>query len=187
MFGVAMKINEQWNTFSEKKRSFKEYRFSDDESSPIERGEMLAWIEHLYESWGWDLYENCGLDHALDAMRVALQDPEIIFSKINISEEHKNQLLETLRRKLGVVQFKIRVDFSVTSTGCDGIETIREAMLTAKHEVNDETWNLEFKIISSPRYKVEVITNNRQEGEAKLKQALIVIKRVMKANNGTFR
>ena len=83
--------------------------------------------------------------------------------------------------------FKIRVDFSVTCTGYDGIEAIREALLTAKHEVNDEIWNLEFKMIAPPHYKVEVITHNRHEGEAKLKQALLVIKRVMKANNGTFR
>ena len=42
-------------------------------------------------------------------------------------------------------------------------------------------------MIAPPHYKVEVITHNRHEGEAKLKQALLVIKRVMKANNGTFR
>jgi translation initiation factor 2 subunit 1 len=29
-------------------------------------------IELLYEYWGWDMYENCGFDHALDAMRVAM-------------------------------------------------------------------------------------------------------------------
>jgi len=30
-------------------------------------------IEELYEAWGWDMYEKCGLEHALDAMRVAMQ------------------------------------------------------------------------------------------------------------------
>ena len=29
--------------------------------------------EQLYEQWGWDLYDNCGFEHALDAMRVAMQ------------------------------------------------------------------------------------------------------------------
>ena len=28
--------------------------------------------EQLYEAWGWDLYERCGFEHALDAMRVAM-------------------------------------------------------------------------------------------------------------------
>lgn len=29
-------------------------------------------IEELYESWGWDLYDMSGFEHALDALRVAL-------------------------------------------------------------------------------------------------------------------
>jgi len=96
-------------------------------------------------------------------------------------------LLATLRRKLTVNPFKIRVDFSLTCTNYDGVEAIREALLTAKHEVNDGVWNLEFKMIAPPHYKCEVVTLNRIEGEAKLKEALAVIKRVIKANGGAFR
>ena len=66
--------------------------------------------------------------------------PEVVFSKIEISDEHKEVLLATLARKLTVNPFKIRVDFSLTCTVYDGVEAIREALLTAKHEVNDETW-----------------------------------------------
>jgi len=144
-------------------------------------------IESLYEAWGWDMQENCGFDHALDAMRVAMQDPDVVFSKINIPPDHREKLIATLQRKLTMNPFKIRVDFSLTCTGYDGIEAIREALLTAKHEVNDEIWNLEFKMIAPPHYKCEVITHNRSEGEQKLKQALTTIKRVIKANKGTFR
>lgn len=115
------------------------------------------------------------------------RDPDMVFQHLTISDEHKEKLLATLHRKLTVNPFKIRVDFSLTCTGYDGIEAIREALLTAKHEVNDETWNLEFKMIAPPHYKCEVVTHNRNEGEAKLKQALAVVKRVMKANKGAFK
>ena len=50
-------------------------------------------IESLYEAWGWDLYDKCGFEHALDALRVALQDPDIVFSKINISDDVKEKLI----------------------------------------------------------------------------------------------
>jgi len=93
----------------------------------------------------------------------------LIFSKININDEHKEMLLATLRRKLTLNPLKIRVDFCLTCTNYNGVEAIREALLTAKHEVNDETWNIEFKMIAPPHYKCEVITHNRIEGEAKLK------------------
>ena len=133
------------------------------------------------------MYESCGFEHAYDAMRVSMQDPDAVFSKINISDEHKEMLLATLQRKLTVNPFKIRVLFTLTCTGYDGVEAIKDALLTAKHEVNDETWNLEFKMIAPPHYQCEVVTHNRNEGEEKLKQALTTIKRVMKANNGTFK
>ena len=97
------------------------------------------------------------------------REPDLIFSKINISDEHKEILLATLRRKLTLNPLKIRVDFSLTCTNYDGVEAIREALLTAKHVVNDETWNLEFKMIAPPHYKCEVVTLNRIKGEAKLK------------------
>lgn len=115
------------------------------------------------------------------------RDPEVVFSKINISDEHKEKLLATLHRKLTVNPFKIRVDFSLTCTGYDGVEAIREALLTAKHEVNDEIWQLEFKMIAPPHYKCEVVTHNRNAGEEKLTDALAIIKRVIKENGGAFK
>ena len=51
---------------------------------------------------------------------------------------------------------KIRVEFALTCTQLDGIDIIKEALLTAKHTVNDENWKVEFKIIAPPNYKVEV-------------------------------
>ena len=95
--------------------------------------------------------------------------------------------MDTLKRKMTMNPFKIRVDFALSFTGYDGIEAIREALLTAKHEVNDATWNLEFKMIAPPHYKCEVLTLNRAEGEAKLTQALVAIKRVMKEKGGIFK
>ena len=82
---------------------------------------------------------------------------------------------------------KIRVDFALTCTSYDGIEVIREAMLTAKHAVNVGEWHVEFKMIAPPIYKCEVSTYSRAEGEAKLKEAMAIIKRVMKENQGHFK
>lgn len=82
---------------------------------------------------------------------------------------------------------KIRADFALTCTRFEGIDVIKEALLTAKAKVNDETWKVEFKMIAPPYYKCEVITHQRAEGEAKLRQALEIIEEVMKANKGKFK
>ena len=81
---------------------------------------------------------------------------------------------------------KIRATFKLTSTATDGIDIIKEALLTAKHALNDDKWKLEFKMYASPLYRVEVTTQARAQGEEKIKAALKIIKRVMKERDGKF-
>lgn len=106
---------------------------------------------------------------------------------MDISPEHQAVLLETIRAKMASNPLKIRVDFALTCTSFEGVEVIKEALLTAKHQVNDETWNLDFKMIAPPNYKCEVQTHSRAEGEQKLKEALVIIRDVMKKKGGHFK
>lgn len=84
--------------------------------------------------------------------------------------------MNTIRRKMTANPLKIRVDFSLTCTSFHGVDIIKEALLTAKNAINDENWNVEFKLIAPPNYKCEVLAHSRQEGEAKLTEALRIIK-----------
>jgi translation initiation factor 2 alpha subunit (eIF-2alpha) len=56
-------------------------------------------------------------------------------------------LLETIRRKMASNPLKIRVDFALTCTSFEGVDVIKEALLTAKHHVNVGEWKLDFKMI----------------------------------------
>ena len=93
------------------------------------------------------------------------RNPELILPKLNISEEHKSALMETLSRKMPQNPIKIRADCKLTCTTSDGIDVIKEALLTAKHALNDDKWKLEFKMHASPIYRVEVTTLSRGQGE----------------------
>ena len=114
-------------------------------------------------------------------------DPEAVFSKVNISPEIQAVLLETIRRKMTSNPLKIRVDFALTCTSFEGVDVIKEALLTAKHAVCDEQWKVEFKMIAPPIYKCELQTFSKAEGEAKLHEALSIIKAVMKKKGGHFK
>lgn len=142
-------------------------------------------LEKIYDLWCWDLYDIFG--HAYDAFRIAVSEPETVFSRINIPQEHQDILLETIKRKIASNPIKIRIDFALTCYSYDGIDVIRLALLTAKHKINDADWNLEFRLIAPPNYRVEVQTHNKAEGEAKLLDALKVIKQVIKKNGGHFK
>lgn len=106
--------------------------------------------------------------------------------KIEISPEHEEVLKATLRRKMPLNPLKIRVECKLTCTSYDGIEIIKEALLTAKHQLNDEEWKLDFKMDAAPIYRIEVLTLSKAKGEEKLKQAQAIIKKVMKKNGGKF-
>ena len=94
--------------------------------------------------------------------------------------------METLHRKIPQNPIKIRADCKLTCTTSDGIDVIREALLTAKHALSDEKQKIEFKMHASPIYRVEITTLSRVQGEEKVRKALSIIKKVMKRNGGKF-
>lgn len=116
-----------------------------------------------------------------------MTEPDLIMGKVNINPDQREVLLDTIHRKMATNPLKIRVDFTLTCTSYEGVDVIKEALLTARHHVNTDGWKLDFKMIAPPNYKVEVVTHRKAEGEAKLKQAIEKIKEVMKERGGHFK
>merc|ERR1712166_73735 len=141
-------------------------------------------VIELYEEWGWDLYDK--FEHAYDALRIILAEPELVFDKIDISKEHQEALKTVINKYIGIKKMKIRGDFSATCTSSDGVELIKEAMAMAKHQVYSEDWKIIFSYEAAPIYKVEVMTHKRQEGVQKLEEAMNIIKNHLKDNKQKF-
>ena len=84
----------------------------------------------LYEAYGWDLYDK--FDHAYDAFRLCLSDPEVVFSKIDITEDQKKHLLANINKKMAAAPQKIRTRFNLKCYTYEGIDAIRDSMLEAE-------------------------------------------------------
>ena len=84
----------------------------------------------IYEAWGWDLYDK--FDHAYDALKLCLTDPELVYERVNIPEEHREQLLKNIRKKLAAAPIKIRATFDLQCYTYEGIEAIKDSLLEAK-------------------------------------------------------
>ena len=84
----------------------------------------------LYEAFGWDLYDK--FDHAYDALKLCLTDPELVFSKINITDAQKTELLANFHKKMAAAPIKLRAIFNLQCYTYEGIEAIRESLLEAK-------------------------------------------------------
>jgi len=63
-------------------------------------------VIELYEAFAWDLYDK--FEHAYDALRLCLTDPDIVFSKIDITPEQKAALLANIQKKMAAAPTKMR-------------------------------------------------------------------------------
>jgi translation initiation factor 2 subunit 1 len=96
----------------------------------------------LYEDFGWDLYDK--FNHAYDAFKLCLSDPEIVFSKITITDKQKEALISNIHKKMAAAPIKLRSRFNLQCYTYEGIEAIREALLEAKKQTVSDQFKLVF-------------------------------------------
>jgi len=97
-------------------------------------------LVELYEQFAWDLYDKFNFDHAFDAFRLIMNDPDAVFSKLKISEAQKKALFDSISKKMAPTAVKMRSVFELNCFTSEGIEAIKDSLLTAKKVVNDENF-----------------------------------------------
>jgi translation initiation factor 2 subunit 1 len=84
---------------------------------------------------------------------------------------------------------KLRADFEMTCFTYEGIDALKEALITSRTKVNsrDPDIQISFKLIAPPNYRCETITLKKNEGLALLDEALKEVERVIKGKGGTYK
>lgn len=118
-----------------------------------------------------------------------MSDPEQVFKEIEITDEEKKILIESIARKMAPTPVKLRADFELTCFTYEGIDAIKAALLTAKAKVTevDASIPISFKLIAPPHYRCETVTLKKNEGLTLLETALKEIEQVIKERGGTFK
>ena len=142
-------------------------------------------LEDVYEEFGWDLYDK--FDHAYDALKLCLSDPELVFNKITITPEHKEALLMNINKKMAAAPIKLRSRFNLQCYTYEGIEAIRESLLEAKRQTIDDQFQLVFQMIAPPQYKCEVVTLDKNGGTERIEKAVAIIQEEIKKRGGIFK
>jgi translation initiation factor 2 subunit 1 len=117
---------------------------------------MQCKLIELYEAYAWDLYDK--FDHAYDAFKLCLTDPELVFSKISITDDEKKHLLASINKKMAAAPQKIRTRFNLHCYTYEGIDAIRDSMLAAKAKCSDDTFQISYSMEAPPEYKAEVVS-----------------------------
>jgi len=134
---------------------------------------MKCKLIDLYEAYAWDLYDK--FDHAYDAFKLCLSDPELVFSKIDITDDQKKHLIANINKKMAAAPQKIRTRFNLKCYTYEGIDAIRDSMLEAEKECSDETFKISFSMEAPPEYKAEVTSLDKQGAVDRLNKALEII------------
>lgn len=127
----------------------------------------------LYEKFGWDIYDKFG--HAYEGFRVAINDPEAVFSDLKIEPKEREELMVNISKRMMPTDMKIRTEFELTCFTYEGVESIKKALLKAKAEVNEENFDIKYRLIAPPVYNAEILTLDKPRSIKKLERALEII------------
>lgn len=100
-------------------------------------------VADVYESFGWDLYD--AFEHAFEGMKLALTEPDMVFSKLKINETQREALMKNINKKLASAPVKMRTTFNLQCYTYDGIDAIKESMIEAKKQTSDDQFKIDFK------------------------------------------
>ena len=140
-------------------------------------------IETIYKKVIWPLYKTH--DHALDALKEILAGNTSILDGLKASEEIKNELLKIIKERLAPQPVKIKADFKLTCFQFEGIDAIKEALLSGEKKGTKEM-PIKFYIVGAPKYECTLSTINKKEGIAIMNQALDEVKKSIEASKGFF-
>jgi translation initiation factor 2 subunit 1 len=127
--------------------------------------------------------------HAFDAFRLIMSDKEAVYKELELTEDEQRILFESISRKMAPTAMKLRAEFELTCFTYEGIDALKEALITARTKVNavDPKIVVSFKLIAPPLYRCETTTLKKVEGLALLEDALKTVESTIKAKGGTFK
>jgi len=159
----------------------------------------------LYKELVWPLIKDKENYPVLDIFKLAAQtaEPEAAFKDAKVSEDIKKELGRQIGVKLAPHAIRIKADFEITCFTFEGIDAIREALLSGitagtmeipiakkkeEAESKEQTEKLSVKIhlIAPPQYECVIHTKDKNKGIELVNKALKQVEETIKAKKGNF-
>lgn len=139
-------------------------------------------LMEVYEKIGWPLIETYKDIHiAFDAIK---DNGVAALKSINISEEFKKDFYELIDSSIQLHQVDIEGQFEIVVYEGNGINIIKDAILTAQNIKTDKNVMIEFHYIGAPHYRLKITSNDYPTAEKTLKKIIEIIESKIKTVNG---
>lgn len=154
-------------------------------------GELLGYesddqLEELYQKTAWAFDRKKGRPGygAYEAFKQCVQDPSVL-DECGLDEKTRKVLLDKIQFKLTPQAVKIRSDIEVSCYGYDGIDAVKDALMSGLG-LSTEEMPIKIHLIAPPQYVVTTQTLDRVEGLARLNQAIEKIRETIENSSGSF-
>lgn len=141
-------------------------------------------VEKLYEQFGWPLYRK--YEHAYNAFKLALQDPDEVFGDLVPPGPLRDRLLATIKHRLTRKPVKIRADIEISCFEYSGIDAIKEALIAGKNCSTDPETPIIIHLVASPLYVIYVTSLDKNQGIELVQKAIDTIKEKIESSGGTL-
>lgn len=139
-------------------------------------------LEALYKRIGWPL--NKHFNSIYEAFLISLNEPDTVWSKVDIDEKTRDLLAENISKRMKPVSYKVCATFEISCFTFEGIDAIKRAI--SSREENKE-FEISIRLISSPLYEISTYTPKIQQGIEALKEQLKQIETSIGESKGKYK
>jgi translation initiation factor 2 subunit 1 len=144
-----------------------------------------ARLEHIYETIGWPLAKAYG--HPYDAFKLALTEPETVWSKLPspVPESTLSLLTTTIAKRLTPQPIKLRADIELTCYTPAGIDAIKKA-LRAGERASSEQVPIKAKLVAPPLYVLTTNATDKFAAVDRLERSIEAIQSKIESQGGNL-
>jgi translation initiation factor 2 subunit 1 len=139
-------------------------------------------LNEVYEKIGWpliDIYKDIHI--AFDSIK---DNGLAALKGINISEEFKKDFCELIDSSIQLHQVDIEGRYEIIVYEGNGINIIKDAIISAQNIKTDKNVSIDFHYIGAPHYKLKITANDYPTAEKNLKKINELIENKIKSVNG---
>ena len=125
--------------------------------------------EELYEKAGKIIEEKFG--GLYEGLEKAIRDGADALVKVGIPKDIASTLEEIAKEKIRVSMVKIRGTFELQCYKPNGVNIIKNALLSAKKILKDSNAQVRLYVVAPPRYSIEVLAEDYKKAEQILEKA----------------
>lgn len=134
-------------------------------NSLLELNQRIAWPLNKDSQFG----KSC-----FDAFRISIQEPDLVWSKVNITPKEKKIIQVQICKRLSPKLVKIRADVHVMCFKSEGIEAVKTSLLAGIRQGTKEI-PVSIRLIYPPLYVIFVSSFDGQVGINLVEKVLIAI------------